>query len=426
MKLEVQKSRPAGRITVPGSKSHTIRGISAGLMADGDAVLHGALDSADTRSALNAIRLLGAETRIAADAWSIGGTGGALKNPGSVLDLGNSGTALRLLTALAATTDFPVFFDGDDSLRTRLMKGLLSALTQLGARTDSLTGGRCPLSVQGPLRGGIAQVDGTTSQFFSALLMAAPFAHYDCEFQLNFLNEKPYVDITTRWLDRLGIEYTLSPDYLNARVPAGQRIPSFEAVIPADFSTAAFPLAAGVVCGGGITIGKLDFNDPQGDKAVFNLLQEIGARYRQEPDGLYIEPDRQLVGGEFDLNAIPDTLPVMAAVAATLPGESTRLYNVPQARFKETDRIQCMATELRKLGAEVVELRDGLIVTGAELKGAEVDGHADHRIVMALAVAGCAADGVTTIRGAEAAAVTYPDFIADFIRLGADFRLVEE
>lgn len=423
MKLEVKKSTLSGAIAVPGSKSHTIRGIAAALMADGVSTLHAPLDSADTRSALKAAERLGAGVETAADRWTIRGTGGRLVQPDSTLDLGNSGTGLRMLSALAATANFEVGFDGDHSLRTRLMGKLLDSLTQLGASTASSADGKCPLRVRGPLAGGFARVDGTTSQFLTSLLFAAPFAAKDCEFKLTFLNEKPYVGITLRWLDRLGIRYEKSDDLLCFKIPAPQRFRAFEAVIPADFSTAAFPLAAAALTGNGVAIRNLDFTDCQGDKAVVDYFAAMGATYRRNGD-LSVEPGAALTGGDFDLNATPDALPVMAAAAAALPGKTTRLLNVPQARFKETDRISCMTAELRKMGAKITELDDGMVIEGANLRGAEVAGYGDHRIVMALAVAGLTASGTTVIDGAEAAAVTYPDFVADFRALGADFTLV--
>ena len=132
-------------------------------------------------------------------------------------------------------------------------------------------------------------------------------------------------------------------------------------------------------------------------------------------------PSGTLRGGEFDLNATPDALPVMAAAAACIPGE-TRLVNAPQARIKETDRITCMTAELRKMGADVEELPDGMVIRGGKLHGAEVEGHGDHRIVMALAVAALAAEGETVIYGSEAASVTYPDFVKDFQLAGANYQ----
>ncbi len=420
MKLIVKPSRIRGRIAVPGSKSHTIRGVVAALAASGVSRLRAPLESADTRSTLEAAARLGAKYRTDGGVWEIEGCGGVFAAPEQLLDLGNSGTGLRLLCAMAANGANAISFDGDESLRTRLMKGLLDALSSLGVETASRDG-KCPLSVKGPIRGGRARVDGTTSQFLSALLFAAPLAPEDTVLELDFLNEKPYVEITLGWLDRLGIAYRRNDDMLRFEIPGRQRYAGFDYTIPADFSTAAFPLAAAALAGDGVTICNLDFTDLQGDKKVFDFFETMGVGYEQGKD-LLVKPQAHLSGGVFDLNATPDALPVMAAAAACSHGV-TRLVNAPQARVKETDRIACMARELAKMGADVGELPDGLVIRGGKLHGASLDGCGDHRIVMALAVAALAAEGPSEIAGAEAAQVTYPDFVADFKRIGADFTL---
>ena len=301
------------------------------------------------------------------------------------------------------------------------MGGLLDALGGLGAKTVS-SGGRCPLTVSGPLRSGRVRLDGTTSQFLTAMLFALPTVPgADFELELPFLNEQPYIHITLRWLEHLGLRVEHSGDLLRWRIPGGQTVPGFERVIPADFSTAAFPLLAAALAGDGVTIRNLDFGDAQGDKAVFDCFEKMGASIARGGE-LSVAPSRILEGCELDLNATPDALPAMAAAAAFARGE-TRLVNVPQARVKETDRISAMAEELAKMNVFVREKPDGMVIAGTRPRGAKLDGHGDHRIVMALACAALAAEGPSIIDGAEAAAVTYPGFFRDFQALGAKFEL---
>lgn len=195
MKLLVRPSLLRGEIAVTGSKSHTIRGIAAALAANGTSVLVAPLESADTRSTLEAARLLGAKVREHDDVWEITGTGGVFTDPGRTLDLGNSGTGMRMLTGLCAKQSFPIRFDGDESLRTRLMAGLFDALAPLGCRIESADG-KCPFTVEGPLSGGATRVDGTTSQFLTSLLFLLPTLAEDSTVDLDFLNEKPYIGIT--------------------------------------------------------------------------------------------------------------------------------------------------------------------------------------------------------------------------------------
>ncbi len=422
MNLRVRPSRVRGTVAVPGSKSHTIRALTAALAAEGTSRIIAPLESADTLAVRAAAVRLGMKYVPEGRDWLCTGTGGKFSCPdGTVLDLENSGTGLRFLSAMAAAGDREVVLDGDASLRTRVMQGLLDALSGLGAEVSG-TGGCCPVRVKGPFRGGRARVDGSTSQFISSLLFAAPLAEGDSDFDLDFLNEQPYVGITLQWLRRLNICCEASPDLLHFHVPGKQRCRAFEAVIPADFSTALFPLAAGMIAGDGVEIRNLDFSDVQGDKACFDFFRRMGAEI--SADGSTVSRTRELRPGVFDLNATPDALPVMAAAAALIPGE-TRLVNAPQARIKETDRIRCMRLELAGMGADVSELADGLVIHGGKLHGAAVDAHGDHRIAMALAVAALAAEGETVITGADVCSVTYPDFVRDFMNMGADFTWEE-
>ncbi len=422
MILEVRPSRIAGAFAVPGSKSHTIRGIVAGLLARGVTVLRHPLESADTASTLAAAEALGAEVVCFADRWEITGTGGRLRDPGAVLDLGNSGTGLRLLAAAAALADFPVGFDGDASLRTRLMRPLLESLAMLGVNAES-NDGKCPCRITGPLAGGRASVRAVSSQFLTALLFACPYGKAESEIEVIELNEHRYVAIKLAWLDALGVVYECDSEMRRFRVPGGQCFRAVDRVIPADFSTVAFPLGAAVLAGGegcAVELCNLDFGDCQGDKAVFEYFERLGARIEYSGSVVKVRRTGNLRPAEIDLNATPDALPLMAAVMATIPGES-RLVNVPQARIKETDRIACMAVELAKMGARVRELPDGLVIEGGGLRGARLDGSGDHRSVMALAVAALAAEGGSEIAGAEAAGVTYPGFFDDFVKAGAVF-----
>ncbi len=427
MKISVEPSLLAGDVAVPGSKSHTIRGVAAGLMAGGVTTLEAPLASADTLSVLEAAKALGAEVEQGKNRWIICGTDGKLRNPGHIIDMGNSGTGLRIISALAATADFEVTFDGDESLRSRLMDGLLASLGNIGAECKSAQG-FCPVSVKGPLAGGISTVDGTTSQFISALLFAAPYAGSDCEFSLPFLNEKPYVGITLKWLKMLGIELEHSDDLQYFKIKAGQRFRAGTHIIPADFSTAAFPLAAGLLCGdagrGGVRIHNLDFSDVQGDKAVFGMAQEMCGAVLPSEGGIVSAEKMALSGRVLDLNATPDALPVMAVLGAKAAGK-TLLTNAPQARVKETDRISCMHEELAKMGIEITEYPDGMEICGGTLHGSrELDSRGDHRIGMAMTVAALAADSPSVIENIECVSVTYPDFIADMQKMGAKISVL--
>ena len=428
MLLSVKPSQINGDTAVPGSKSHTIRALAIASLAKGTSIIKAPLVSDDTLSCLSAACALGAWVRRGDDSmWQVIGTGGRMIEPAHALDRGNSGTGLRIFSALAALSAAPISFGGDESLRNRPMKPLLEALTDLGAKTVS-TDGHCPLTVTGPIHGGETTVDGTSSQYLSALLLTAPLADGDTILNVPFLNEAPYVEMTLAWLKRQCINLKYNRNFTRFHVIGGQQFKPFNETIPGDFSTAAFPLAAAIVTGGGILIHNLDFNDPQGDKAFVDLVRQMGAKIETGPGFARVKPGAvKLHSAELDLNATPDLLPILSFVAACADG-ITVLKNVSQARLKETDRIAVMAHELTKMGIQVEEFEDGMAVTGGKLRPAHVYSFRDHRVAMSLAIAGmtCSPDEAepTVIDSAESIAVTYPTFVDDFSRLGAGFYVV--
>jgi 3-phosphoshikimate 1-carboxyvinyltransferase len=301
------------------------------------------------------------------------------------------------------------------------MGPLVEALSALGAKAFSTKGdGTLPVVVTGPMKGGTVTVSGITSQYVTSLLIATPIAPNSTEILVDDLRERPYVGMTLWWLDRQGIVYERQ-DWERFWVKGGQNYRADEVAVPGDFSSATFFLAAGAIGAGTITLQGLDMNDTQGDKAVVGMLEAMGAEIEVGEEGLTVGPG-DLVGMELDLNDTPDALPALAVVGCFARGK-TVLRNVPQARIKETDRIAAMASELKKLGARVEELPDGIIIYESDLAGTRVEGWSDHRIVMALAVAGLRASGATTVTTAEAIDVTFPTFVELMRGLGAQMEL---
>ena len=420
MKLVVEPSQLKGEVLIPASKSHTMRALVIATLAEGISEIANPLDSLDTRACVDACRALGAQIDTG-EMWQVTGTGGDVQTPRDIIDVGNSGTTIRFVMSAAALAEGATIFTGDDSIRTRPAGPLLEALTNLGAEAFSTRGNDCaPFVVRGTLRGGKTKLAATSSQFLSSLLISCPLAVDATTIDVTELNEVPYVGITLDWLSRRGIQYERTDDLKRFRIPGGQRYNGFKRQMPGDFSSATFFATAAAVGDSDVTLLGLDMDDQQGDKEVIRMLEAMGAAVVVGPEDIRVRRG-ELKGGEFDLNATPDALPAMAVAAALAEGE-TRLVNVPQARIKETDRIAVMASELAKMGADVEELEDGLVVRGGKLTGAAVSGHHDHRIVMALAVAALAADGTTTIDTAEAAAVTFPNFVALMNSLGAAMR----
>jgi 3-phosphoshikimate 1-carboxyvinyltransferase len=414
--LVVSKSSLKGRVPIPASKSHTIRGLVIASLAEGASRLIAPLDSQDTRSCVRACRALGARIETGAD-WEVTGTAGNLATPDDVVDVGNSGTTLCVTLGAAALGDGYTVFTGDEQIRRRPLQPLVNALEELGAQVYSTrNNGLPPVVARGRIKGGRCFLDAVSSQYLTSLLINTPLAEADTEIDVGVLNEAPYVEMTLRWLGEQGIRYS-QEDLKHFVFPGGQRYHAFGKRIPADFSSATFFLCAGAITDADLTLEGLDMNDPQGDKAVVGMLEEMGARVDVEHESIRIRPG-DLAGRTLDLNSTPDALPALAVVGCLARGK-TRLENVPQARLKETDRIHVMAEELSKMGATIRELPAGLEIEGGGLNGAKVSGHSDHRVVMALTVAGMAAQGETEVDTAEAAAVTFPSFLGLMQSVGA-------
>jgi 3-phosphoshikimate 1-carboxyvinyltransferase len=424
MLLKVSRSKTSGRVKIPGSKSHTIRALFIASLAEGRSEIINPLISDDAVSAVKTCKAMGADVKIEKDRYIVDGFNGIPKVPDNVIDVGNSGTTLRFATAASALGDGYSVFTGDEQIRRRPIGPLLEALNNLGAQAFSTRGdGRAPLVVKGRMTGGRTPLDSVTSQYLSALLISTPLLEKDTEIDIIRLNEVPYVDITLWWLDKQNIRYENS-SYKTFYIPGGQKYKPFKEVIPGDFSSATFFMVLAAISGGEFILENLDISDPQGDRQVLDILKSMGAEVRIDGKNITIS-GRELIGREIDMNSIPDALPAMAVAGCFAEGE-TRLINVPQARLKETDRIRVMYEELSKLGADVEELPDGLIIRQSKLKGCPLNGHGDHRIVMALAVAGLNIDGDTVIDTAESISVTFPEFVDLVKACGGNAELVEQ
>lgn len=460
-----------GRIPIPPSKSHTIRALLIAAFARGSSRLRRPLMSLDTNSCRAVVENLGAGVEIDGEDWVLHGIGDRVKPSKHLvtnMNVGNSGTTLYFATALAALFSSKFRFDGDVQIRNRSAAPLLSALASLGAKIEGAEDGCAPFTICGPLNPGSITVDCPTSQFLSALLLTVPLIAPNyrnnevsaddgmaseesgstktrrrlqkaeaTQIEVRSLNEAPYVNITLHWLDSQDITYTQQVKWRRFNIPSGQSYQAFDRVIPADWSSATFFLAAAAITGSDVTLEGLDLEDSQGDKSVVDMLRTMGCKIDGVTGGIRLIGG-PLRGGTFNLNATPDALPAMAVIGCYASG-TTRLVNVPQARIKETDRISVMCTELRLLGADIEELPDGLVIQGnLGLKNSVttlqsnrkflqiqpdrvashrragdsiiVDGHGDHRVVMALAVAALGIRKTVCIQNTEAVEVTFPDF----------------
>ena len=424
MKLVVQKSRLQGTATIPASKSHTIRAVAIASLAAGQSLIHNPLDSSDARAAVTCYRALGAHIDTSDPTlWKVTGTGGRIAVPEEIIDVGNSGTTLRVAMGSAALVKpgRKITFTGDEQIQTRPVGPLMDSLNDLGAKVVSLkNNGKAPVEITGRLAGGKTTIAASTSQYLSSLLLCAPLATHDTEINVTLLNEPGYVQMTLDWLDKQKIEYE-NQHMRRFTLRGNQSYKAYEAAVPADFSSATFFLCAAALVAEQVTLLGLDFSDSQPDKAVVDYLKAMGADITIGADSITVKAS-ELKGTDIDMNQTPDALPAMAVTAAFAEG-TTKLLNVPQARSKETDRIKCMADELKKMKVEVEELPDGLIIRPGKPMPAQLHGWADHRIVMALSLAGMVLEEPCVIDTAEAISVTFPGYVKLMKSIGAKLEL---
>ncbi len=411
------KAPARGTVTVPGSKSINNRALLLAALADGQSVLTGALDSDDTRIFASCLNALGFDVthNAAAAIFEVVGCGGSLPAPkGGAADLfvGNAGTAARFLLALSALSLAPVRFDGVAAMRKRPMGDLLDALEAQGAKISfEGTRGHFPLSLMGSgLPGGRLELDPQrSSQQVSAALMVAPFAKADTELVLTGpIVSEPYIAMTIDMMADWGVTVE-RPEPQRLHVAAGQtyQAKARYAVEP-DASSASYFFAAAAVTGGRVTIPGLSRQALQGDVLFVDALAGMGATVEESAAGLTVTGPAQLHGFEINMNSISDTAPTLAAIASNA-SSPTLITGVEHMRWKETDRVNAMATQLHAMGADLDERQDGLLIRPAKLKSAQVATYDDHRMAMSLAIAGLANDGVT-IEDPACTSKTFPTF----------------
>lgn len=416
-------------VRIPGSKSITNRALLIASLAQGESTLAGMLFSDDTRYMAEAISALGltVETDPATDTARVVGGGGHFPIGSADLYVGNSGTSMRFLTAALAVAPGRFRIDGNARMRSRPIGPLLAALDDLGSTARSEYGNNCPpVIVAGEgLAGGSCGIDGgLSSQYFSALLMAAPYARRDVELQvIGDLVSRPFMEITAAVMRHFGVEAVLDRErWRTFRVEAGQRYRGRSYQIEPDASGASYFFAAAAVTGGRVRIPGLGMNSTQGDLAFVRVLERMGATVAMTGSATEVTgpPGGRLRGITIDMNALPDTAQTLAAIAPFADGPTT-ITGIAHNRHKETDRIADLATELRRIGQEVTEFPDGLTITPRPVTGAQITTYDDHRMAMSFAVTGLRTEGIE-ILDPGCTAKTFPDFFERLARATAAAR----
>ncbi len=422
MKMVIKGGDVAGKVKAPSSKSCTHRAMICALLAKGKSTIINPLFSDDTLATIKLCEMLGAETRRGDDLVVIGSE--ELKTPSDILDCGGSATTLRFFTAISALASGISTLTGNESLMKRPVGELLDALNQLGVKSFSTRGNGLPPVVVfgGGIKGGCVKIRGDiSSQFISALLLACPRALNKTTIELTTeCQSRPYVEMTMEVLRDFGVEIPASEDLSHFVVPARQDFKPSNYHVEGDFSSAASMLAAGALAGK-VSVSGLRLDSKQGDKNIVDILSDMGAAVKEGKGDITVK-NGVLRATNIDASNIPDLVPICAAIATQAKGE-TRIINAGRLRLKESDRLSSITIELRKMGANIKESNDGLIIKGpTKLAGADIDPHNDHRIAMACAVAGLVARGETVISNIECLNKSYPDFLRDMKRIGADLK----
>lgn len=398
-----------------------MRALVFGLIAQGKTEIRNYLHSPDTDAMAQACRAFGAKVDIKPDAIVIEGK---FERSEDVIQAGNSGQVLRFIGAISALLPHYTVVTGDYSIRhLRPIKPLLEGLAQLGAFAESMRGdGYAPMLVKGPIHGGTALISGEDSQPVSGLLMAAAFAQGKSEIFVQNPGEIPWVALTLDWFDRLGIAYK-NENFEKYTLPGGAHIEGFSYTVPSDLSSAAYPIAAALITDSEVVLKDIDLEDSQGDKNLIFELQQMGALIDVDSTAktLTVRRGSHLKGRKIDVNNFIDGVTLLSVIGCFAEG-ITEIVGAKIARYKESDRISAIVHELKKMGAQIHEKEDGVIVERSTLQGATLSAHADHRLAMSLAVAGLGAQGTTQIEGVDCVAKSYPPFFQHLKQLGAQLE----
>jgi 3-phosphoshikimate 1-carboxyvinyltransferase len=399
-------------ITVPGSKSFTHRILIASALADGMCSIENALFSEDTVLTMKALGQMGIRMEKKLDnRLMVSGAGGTLRPSIEPIYLGNSGTSIRLLTAVAALGKHRYTLLGNDRLAQRPIQALIDALQQIGVQARSTKHNGCPpVEVNGANLSGrsVALNCRTSSQYLTGLLLMAPCTEQGLEIEVTEGPvSRPYVDMTIDVLAKFGVTIDRR-DYHDFQIAGRQQYKAGKYTVEADASQAGYFWAAAAICKKRIKVKSVDRGSCQGDVGFYKILASMGCAIEHEPDGITVAGEDRLRAVEIDMGDMPDQVPTLAITAAFAEG-TTVIKNVSHLKSKESDRLAAVVNELSKMGISARCSDDELMITGGHPRGTEIETYGDHRIAMSFAVAGLAAPG-TIIRDERCVEKSFPNF----------------
>ena len=399
-------------VNVPGSKSYTNRALITAALADGKSTITNALFSDDTNYMATSLNVLGIPIKEdhSTNRFIIQGKGGIIPAKQANLFIGNAGTAMRFLTAMLTLGNGVYEIDGIERMRQRPIQDLLDGLKQLGADVVSKFNNGCPpVLIRGiGLQGGLAVVKGDlSSQYFSALLMTAPYAKNDVSIKVKGdLVSKRYVDMTIALMRQFDVDVK-NNDYKMFFVKSGQSYKAIHYEVEGDASAASYFFAAAAITGGKVRVVGIGSDSLQGDIHFADVLKSMGCRVNASANWIEVQGD-SLHGVDVDMGDMPDVALTLASVAVFARGK-TRVRNVKNMRIKETDRVAAVVNELRRIGISAVEYEDGFEIEPSIPKAAEIETYDDHRMAMSFALVGLRAPGIV-IKNPECVSKTFPDY----------------
>ncbi len=400
-----------GQIRVPGSKSITNRALICASLARGTSELVNASISDDTALLVNGLNLLGVFARASHDRLIVEGQGGRLTGPKLPIPVGNAGTTFRFLLSVAALATGTTRFELSPRMAERPIEDLIDALSQLGVSVARDISGLFVSVSGGGIRGGSAVMRGDrSSQFLSSLLLASPLAQGDVSIVLEGpLASEPYVRMTCSVAQSFGAQInTTTSGTIRFDVRGKQSYHASRYEVEPDASGASYPFAAAGIVGGRMSVEGFHARSVQGDAGFLDVLASMGCAVGESSTGVAVERTGVLSGVDVDMNAMPDVVPTLTILALFADG-STRIRNVGHLRFKESNRLETLAGELRKLGAGIDIEGDGMIIHPGPLHGSLVSAHDDHRLAMVFALLGLKVPGIV-IEGAECVKKSFPTF----------------
>jgi len=408
----------SGAVRAPPSKALTHRALFGGLLSNGSTTIHNPLSCDDTNATASAVVSLGANLDRKQEIWVVESTG-RVSAPQEMIDCGESGVTLRFTIPISSLVGKDVSLRGTETLMRRPIQPLIECMKQLGTE---ITSKGPEIHIRGgPAKGGSVQLPGdVSSQFISGLLLAGPLMQEGLRMKLiSPLESRGYVSMTIETMKRHGVSVETNDDMSFYQVMPGQIYKPTEHSIPGDYSSAAFLMAAAAVTRSKILILGLPRDRADPDSAFLEVLSRMGFTTRFASDALHVE-GRPLKAVDADVTDCPDLGPIIAVLGCYAEGE-TRITGAERLRYKESDRLSAIRSELRVLGAEIEETDDGLRISGpVSLHGGTVDSHGDHRIAMALSIAALNARGPVLIKNAECVNKSYPTYFHDIRTLGVD------